>query len=165
MIIAEKYLVHLYSCVFYIEDYIKISVLWTDVWSKVQQDLLLFFFFWSYLGCTPRSVHRDDRIATGSGNISDERFRGEVVTTFGMRFVFLCWPHLLRVTLITAQIKIWQVIFSLCKIDSSKSPANSSLIIRGNMSLCQFSRISGQCVCCRKRSWFQVLVRSFLSGI
>lgn len=35
------------------------------------------------------SVHGDDRIATGSGNISDERFRGEVVTTFGLRWGFI----------------------------------------------------------------------------
>lgn len=47
-----------------------------------------FLFFWSYPGCTLRSVHGDDRIATGSGNISNERFREEVVTTFGMRFIF-----------------------------------------------------------------------------
>lgn len=121
LLIVEKYLVHFYRCVYYIEDYVEISVSWTDVWSNVQQDLFL-FFSWSYLGCILRSVHRDDRIATGSGNISDERFRGEVVTTFGMSFIFLCWPHFLRVTLITAQIKIWHVLFSLCKIDSTKSP-------------------------------------------
>lgn len=70
-------------------------------------------FLWIYLGCTLMSVHGDDRIATGSGNISDERFRGEVVTTFGMRciyFLYICWPHLVRVTLGTAQIKIWHVL-------------------------------------------------------
>lgn len=134
MIAVEIHLVHVRPfrrCVFCTENYTEISVSGTAAWRNVQLDLVFLFILPDLSG-----LYTDERPWRWQNSYRLWQYiwwkvQGRSCHNFwdGMYFFIyffvICWPHLLRVTLGTAQTKIVRVLsFFPCKTDSTKRLTN-----------------------------------------